>query len=105
MDIKKYFSLIVALLSGCTTTARIDFESLNRFQIDCSKKQEQLDFLRSQWPSGTEQLVNGMMISSMLGYISSNVDGTYNDRMHMNHGAYTTVLRKLIYDIKRTCPN
>jgi hypothetical protein len=105
MDIRKYLSITVALLSGCTTTARIDFESLNRFQIDCSKKQEQLGFLRSQWPSYSDQLVNGMMITSTLGYVSSNVDGTYQERMKLYNGAYTSVLRLLIYDIQKTCPN
>ena len=96
---------LVLLTTGCTTTARMDFQGLNQFRIDCSKKQEQLDFLRSQWPSETEQLINGMMITSSVGYIASNADGTYRDRVYMDRGAYTSVLRKLIYDVKRTCPN
>ena len=96
---------LVLLTTGCTTTARMDFQGLNHFRIDCSKKQEQLDFLRSQWPSETEQLINGMMITSSTGYILSKADGTYQDRVYMDRGAYTSVLRKLIYDVKIKFPN
>jgi hypothetical protein len=96
---------LVLLTTGCTTTARMDFAGLNQFRIDCSKKQEQLDFLRSQWPSESEQLISNLMVTSTTGYILSNADGTYQDRMYLQKGAYTSVLRKLIYDVKRTCPN
>lgn len=105
----KHLSLIMllsvsAISAGCTTTARMDYQSLNHFRVNCSKKQEQLEFLYSQWPSSNDRLVNGMMISSTGGFIASVADGTYQERRYLNDGYYTSVLRLLIDQVKQ-CPN
>ena len=102
---KNLIILSAILLTGCTTTARMDLHSLNTFKINCAKKQEQLDFLYSQWPSRDEQIVNALMIRSSLGFLASNADDTYQERRHLDDGRYTAVLRMTIDDVKRSCPD
>lgn len=96
--------LAAVLNAGCTTTARMDYQSLNHFRVNCAKKYEQLEFLQSQWPSSNDRLVNGMMISSTSGFIASVADGTYQERRYLNDGYYTSVLRLLIDQVKQ-CPD
>ena len=102
---KKSIILIAMLSAGCTTTARMDIASIDDMRIDCSKKQEQLDFLRAQWPSHNEQISNGMTITSSLGYILTNADGTYQKRRVMADGGYTSTLRLKIEQVKSVCAN
>lgn len=101
---KRLLIFFIAGLAGCTTTARMDFQSLNRFQVNCKQKYEQLAFLKSQWPSANDQILNGLMISSSVGYVNSLADGTYQERRYLNEGRYTAVLRLLI-DQVRQCPD
>jgi hypothetical protein len=105
MDIKKCLPIVLLLLAGCTTTARMNRHDIGAIQIDCTKKQQQLNFLRSQWPSGTEQMINGLMISSSLGFVSTVADGTYQDRRDWNDGGLTSALRLKIYQIESLCAN
>lgn len=104
MDLKKCLPLIV-VLSGCTTTAHMDRVTLNSMRIDCAKKQEQIDFLRSQLPSERDHVVNGFMIRSTLGILSSIKDGTYKDRMDQDDGGMSNAIRLQIYNIQKQCVN
>ena len=103
MDLKKYLPLITVVLAGCTTTARMNRHEIDAITIDCTKKQQQLDFLRSQWPSNNERIINGLMISSTVGFINSVADGTYQDRRDWNDGGLTNSLRIKIDQIKSVC--
>lgn len=100
----KKIILLSVLLAGCTTTARMDLQGINQFRVNCAKKYEQLEFLQSQWPSQNERIVNGLMISSTFGFVSTVADGTYEERRHLNDGRYTSALRLLI-DQVRQCPD
>lgn len=103
MDLKKYVPLIILLgISGCTTTARMTREELSNMKIDCTQKQQQLDFLRSQSVTGDEYLINGLMISSTIGYINSVADGTYQQRRDFLDG-YNGGIRLKIDQIKSVC--
>ena len=103
MVITKCLPLILVLLAGCTTTARMTHREISYMQIDCTKKQQQLDFLRSQWPSENERIVNGLMITSTMGYISSVVDGTYQERKDWMDGYLTNALQMKITRIRERC--
>ena len=105
MDITKYLPLTLLLLAGCTTTARMNRHDIDNITIDCTKKQQQLDFLRSQWPSNNERIINGLMISSSVGFVSSVADGTYQDLRDLNDGGLTSTIRLTIDQIKSTCAN
>ena len=102
---KQLIILIAMLSAGCTTTARMDRANFEAMQIDCTRKQEQLDFLRAQWPSQNELISNGMMITSSIGYILTNADGTYEKRRNMADGGYTSSLRLKIEQVKSVCAN
>jgi hypothetical protein len=103
MVITKCLPLILVLLAGCTTTARMTHREISYMQIDCTKKQEQLDFLRSQWPSDNERIVNGLMITSTMGFVSSVADGTYQERKDWMDGYLTSALRMKIRTIREQC--
>jgi hypothetical protein len=102
---KKLIIIFAMMTSACTTTARMSRADLNDFQIDCSRKQEQIEFLISQWPSDKDKFINAFVIRSSGGFIASNIDGTYKDRQSIESGSYTTQLRGLINDIRTSCPN
>ncbi|CAB4133481.1 hypothetical protein UFOVP257_214 [uncultured Caudovirales phage] len=102
---QKIIILFLLLLAGCTTTARMSRQDLVNFRIDCSKKQEQIDFLMSQWPSDNDRILNGLMLTSSSGFIATVADGTYQERKDLNDGRYTTQLRLMIRDIQTSCPN
>ena len=103
MVITKCLPLILVLLAGCTTTARMSHREISYMQIDCTKKQQQLDFLRSQWPSENERIVNGLMITSSMGFINSVVDGTYQERKDWMDGYLINALRMKIRTIREQC--
>jgi hypothetical protein len=103
MDSKKYLPLIFLLLAaGCTTTARMTRQEVDAIRINCSQKQQQLTFLRSQMLDDNEQLVNGLMITSSLGFISSIADGTYQQRRDFMNG-YNSGIRLKIDQIQSLC--
>ena len=103
MVITKCLPLILVLLAGCTTTARMSHQDIGHMQIDCTKKQEQLDFLRNQWPSDNERIVNGLMITSSMGFFNSIVDGTYQERKDWMDGYLTNALQMKITRIRERC--
>lgn len=103
MVITKCLPLILVLLAGCTTTARMTRHELDSMQIDCARKQEQLDFLRSQWPSSNERIINGLMITGSMGFINSVADGTYQERKDWNDGYLTNALRIKIQQVREVC--
>lgn len=102
MDLKKYLPLIVLLLVGCTTTARMTRQEIDNMGFDCAHKQEQIDFLKSQMISGDEYIASGMMVTSVLGYLSTNADGTYQQRRDFMNG-YNSGIRIKIDQVKQVC--
>ena len=102
MDTKKYLPLILAL-SGCTTTATMSRHDINHMVIDCRHKNEQIAFLRSQFPDQNERLKNGLILTSSLGFVSSVADGTYPERKELYDGAYTSAIRLKIDQIENQC--
>ena len=103
MDLKKYVPIIV-LLSGCTTTAVMSSRDIDNMKIDCSRKTEQLAFLRSQYPSADEQSTNGLIFTSAIGYTSALFNGSFNQHQEMYDGTYTSTVRMAIRNIESQCP-
>ncbi len=97
--------LIIAMLmmAGCTTTARMSRQDLVNFKIDCDHRQEQMDFLRSQWPSEKDMWINTFTVTSLTGVIVTSLDGTEKTRREMVDGYYTSQLRGMMDDIRTTC--
>ena len=97
--------LVIAVLvtTGCTTTARMSRQDLINFKIDCSHRQEQMDFLRSQWPSDRDMVINTFTLTSLSGVAMTSLDGTEKTRREMVDGYYTTQLRGMMDNIRTTC--
>jgi len=104
MDFKKCLplSLILTSLIGCTTTARMTREEISSMRFDCARKQQQLDFLKSQMITGDEYLINGLIVTSSIGYVSSIADGTYQQRRDFMDG-YNGGIRLKIDQLKSVC--
>ena len=81
----------------------MDRQTMNSMRINCDKKQEQIDFLESQRPSERDRWVNTSIISSWFGFISSNRDGTYDQRMEIDNGSVTNAIRIQTYMIEKAC--
>jgi hypothetical protein len=105
----KKIAVIAALCAfgGCataqTTTMRMDYQSLNNFKIDCAHKQEQIDFLRSQLLTTNETIINAYTITSTLGYLRSNLDGTYQDRRKMFDNSHKAIINAKIDQLIQYC--
>lgn len=102
MDLKKYLPLIVIVMAGCTTTARLTRQDINAMRADCANQKEQIAFLQSQLVTGDEYLVNGLMITSSAGFVSSVADNTYQQRRDFLNG-YNSGIKLKIDQIKYQC--
>lgn len=102
MDFKKYLPLIILSLAGCTTTARLTRQDISAMRIDCANQKEQIAFLRSQMITGDEYLINGLMITSSVGFVSSVADGTYEQRRDFGNG-YNSGINLKIDQIRNQC--
>lgn len=94
---------VFGVLAGCTTTARINHRDIESMEINCSQKEEQIAFIKSQWPSEDDQFVSGFMLTGLMGIISTHMDGTYQDRRDLQDGKVTSSLRLKIEQIEQTC--
>jgi hypothetical protein len=94
---------VCATACAQTTTARMDYQSLNNFKIDCAHKQEQIDFLRSQQLTANEAIVNAYTITSTLGFLRSNNDGTYQDRRKMFDNSHKAIINAKIDQLIQYC--
>lgn len=105
MATKVFLPLIVAAitLSGCTTTARLSHRDIEKMPINCERKEEQLAFVRSQFPSPSDQFLSGLMVTSTLGFLNTHRDGTYKDRMDLLNGVTTNSIRIKIEQIEQVC--
>jgi hypothetical protein len=97
--------LMAITISGCASTTRtqMDVADLDRYQIDCSRKQEQLDWLQSQMPSAHERLVNGLNMTSMFGWFNAARNGTFTEDQALYSGQQTAIIRNLIYKLETQC--
>lgn len=92
-------------MSGCTTTATMDRQTMNSMNINCDKKQEQIDFIQSQQLSLRDQWVNTSIVTSWFGFLSANNDGTYKQRMEIQDGSVSNAIRIQTYMIEKACAN
>jgi hypothetical protein len=98
----RYVRLVGVLLLRLLTM-RMDYQSLNNFKIDCAHKQEQIDFLRSQLLTTNESIINAYTITSTLGYLRSNLDGTYQDRRKMFDNSHKAIINAKIDQLIQYC--
>ena len=103
----KYLILLsVLLFAGCSTTtpSRMSLDDLNYYQIDCSRRDEQLAFIRSQMPTRNERYMNALQMTSMIGVASSIHNGTYADDRGTFDRRQESIARVIIHQIEFNCP-
>lgn len=96
---------MVSVLCGCsvmTTEARITTQDLYQFKIDCSSA-GQKEFLESQRVSDRDQAINGLLLTSWLGFFSSINDGTYEERVAIRDGYRSNAQRLTEYNRHKEC--
>lgn len=98
---------LIAVATGCaaTDTRRMSMQDLNHFVPDCSRKEEQMAWLKSQMPTVWEQQRDTMQITSISGTIWSLADGTYDQRRDVHDRRTQAVIRSYIRDLENYCPN
>lgn len=101
----KYLLLLLAVLAtGCTTPSRMNVVDLNHYQIDCSRREEQLAFLKSQMPTKNDRYINALRMTSVVGTASSMANGTYNEERATFDRRQEAIARLIIYQIESQCP-
>lgn len=101
---KALIVLSLIVLTGCSTTSRMNVEDLNHFKIDCSKREEQLTFLRRQMPTRDDRYVSAMRATSPMGVITTIADGTYYEDQAMYKRRQESIVRDFIRTIEHYCP-
>lgn len=98
---------MIVAISGCaaTDTRRMSMQDLNHFVPDCSRKEEQLRWLRAQLPNQWEQQRDSLAVTSIGGTIWSLADGTYDQRRDVHNRRTQAVIRSYINELERYCPN
>lgn len=101
----KYLIVLLTIyLAGCTTTSRMNVVDLDYYQIDCSRRDEQLAFLKRQMPTKNERLTNGLAMTSVFGTASSISQGTYQEERATFDRKQEAIARIKIYQIESQCP-
>lgn len=100
--------LILALASlalvGCSTTQTMSMNDLDYFKPDCSRRDEQLRWLASQYPSQTDYVKAHMSTTSLEGVLWTKADGTFEQKQVVASGRYQMVILAHMDYLKRHCP-
>jgi outer membrane murein-binding lipoprotein Lpp len=102
-DVKAIVLTSALVLAGCASSQRMDIADLNYYQIDCSKYEEQRDFLKSQMTTSTDRLASLFNTASLVGQIASRMDGTYSQHEATRDRRYDAVAKVLLSRLNRTC--
>jgi len=95
---------IVAMTAGCAFNPRMSYDELNTFNIDCSKKYEQIDFLRSQLPTQNERL-GAALTRSLLTELPAHFRGEKSEHSRLINDDYGFIVRAQIGTLERHCPD
>jgi hypothetical protein len=97
--------LLVILTAGCAAPVKkTNYDDLNYFRIDCRQKSEQIRFLESQMPTRDEYMLAGLTVTSIIGYVLSQFNGTYEEKRHIYDRSYQAVIRSILWDLRTYCP-
>lgn len=88
-------TIIIAVICLCqvactTVPTRMSYDELRTFKVDCSRRDEQYQFLESQKYTVNERLIVALQMTSILGIVSNAYNGTMKDSenaMAMKHEA------------------
>ena len=88
---KTIIAVICLSQAACTTVPdRMSFNELRTFKVDCSRRDEQYQFLESQKYTVNDRLKVALQMTSIVGIVSNAYNGTMKDSedaMAMKHEA------------------
>lgn len=98
-------SLAALMLSGCLTTQhRMDLWDLKYMKPDCNNKAAQIHFLETQLSTPWERALAANNTHSMFGAIRGMMNGSYDHDKAIESRQYDAVAKRLIWEIRTTCP-
>lgn len=90
---------------ACTTTpTRMSFQELSTFKVDCSRREEQYQFLESQKYSATDRLKLAFQLTSVLGIASNVNNGTMQDSSDALDSKHEAMIKHAQREIRQQCP-
>jgi hypothetical protein len=96
--------LIPLVLVGCSTTHRMPTQDLRYFKPDCSRKDEQLRWLKAQMPSRGEAQLSSLMVTSVYGTVANLANGTYDEHRAVHDRRTQAMVRSYIKELETWCP-
>jgi hypothetical protein len=90
---------------ACTTTpTRMSFQELSTFKVDCSRREEQYQFLESQKYSAADRLKLAFQLTSVLGIASNVSNGTMQDSSDALDSKHEAMIKHAQREIRQQCP-
>lgn len=104
-NMRNIFTLIltVAWLSGCATSQLGNYQAINTASPDCANKEAQLEWAKSQIPTGSDRLFNALGTSIWTEMYSKGKGEEHSQQQLVNDGYYSSSARSLIAAIERDC--
>ena len=91
---KKVFVTAVCMSQiACTTPARMSVQDLANFQYDCSRREEQYQFLESQKYTHNQRFMTALGMTSVLGIVSNIYNGTADDSSAAMRGEHEAMIK------------
>jgi hypothetical protein len=88
---------------GCSTPTRMSADDLSKFQIDCSKRDQQYQFLESQKYSDNDRFNLGLQMTSILGIVSNAWNGTAEDSSAGMNGEHEAMIKAQQRQLRQRC--
>ena len=90
---------------ACTTTpTRMSFQDLSTFRVDCSRRDEQYQFLESQKYTVNDRLKLAFQTTSILGIVSNAYNGTTQDSADAIDMKHEAMIKHAQREIRQQCP-
>lgn len=100
---------VVAALTGCAANPmlgqRMSYDDLNTFQIDCSKKYEQIAFLQSQMPTQNQRIAGLFTMGTFTTELPAHFRGEKSENARLVGDDYGAIIRAQISTLERHCPD
>lgn len=96
---------VVVSQAACTTTpARMSFQELSTFKVDCSRREEQYQFLESQKYTVNDRLKLAFQLTSVVGLASNAANGTLQDSSDALDSKHEAMIKHAQREIRQQCP-
>lgn len=90
--------------AACTTPSRMSFQELSTFKVDCSRRNEQYQFLESQKYSQWDRIKVALQMTSVAGILSNEYNGTAQDSADTLSFKHEAMIKHAQMEIRQQCP-